>query len=62
MDTYTGGSPVYLSQSQLPGNSPSEEVIGHWTPMGCGPRVIQYNTKITYSEAQYGNRGFDKVK
>ena len=28
MDTYTGGS---------------EEVRGHWTPTGYGPRIIQYN-------------------
>jgi len=29
MDSNTGGSPGYQSQSQLPGNSPSEEVRGH---------------------------------
>jgi len=23
-------------------NSPSEEVIGHWTPTGCGPKDIPY--------------------
>ncbi len=37
MDTNTGGSPGYQSQSQQPGNSPSEEVRGHWTPTGAEP-------------------------
>jgi len=35
MDTNTGKSPGYQSQSQLPGNLPSEEVRGHWTPTGA---------------------------
>jgi len=38
MDTNTCGSPGHLSQSQQPGNSPSEEVRTKWTPTGCGPK------------------------
>ena len=38
-------SPGYLSQSQYPGNSPSEEVRGHWKPTGHGPKDIQYKLK-----------------
>jgi len=34
MDTNMGESTGYQSQSQLPGNSPSEEVRGHWTSDG----------------------------
>ena len=37
MDTNTGGSPGYQSQSQEPRNSPSEEVRGHWTSTGTEP-------------------------
>jgi len=50
MDTNTGSSPGYQSQSQQPENSPSEEVMGHWTPTGCGPKDIhiqyKYNTNF----------------
>src|SRR6218665_3057694 len=35
-----GGSPGYQSQSQVAWNSPSEEVKGHWTPKGCGPKDL----------------------
>jgi len=55
MDTNTGGSPGYLSQSQWPGNSPSEEVIGKWTPTGCGPRVIQYRASRDCGKLQIGD-------
>ena len=39
-----GGSPEYLSQSQWPGNSTSEEMrdIGHLRTVG--PRIIQNTT------------------
>jgi len=37
LDTNTGESPGYQSQSHLHGNSPSEEVRGHWTPTGAEP-------------------------
>ena len=39
MDTNTGESPGYQSQYQQLGNSPSEEEMGHWTPMGIEPRA-----------------------
>src|SRR6218665_166183 len=48
MDTNTDGCPGYLSLSQQPGNSPSEEVRGHWTPTGCGPMVIQKKLKTFF--------------
>jgi len=35
MDTNMGKSPGYRSQTQLPGNSPSEEVRGHWKLTGA---------------------------
>ena len=38
MDTNTGESPGHQSQSQQLGNSPSEEEMGHWTPMGVEPK------------------------
>ena len=38
MDTNTGESPGYQSQSQQLGNSPSEEEMGHWTPTGIKPK------------------------
>ena len=37
MDTNTGESPGYQSQPLYPRNSPSEEVRGHWAPMGAEP-------------------------
>jgi len=37
MDTNTGESPGHQTQSQLPRNSLSEEVKGHWTPKGAEP-------------------------
>src|SRR6218665_3711753 len=46
MDTNMGGSPGYWNQSQLLGNSPNEEVRGHWTPAGCGLKDIQYKKYI----------------
>ena len=44
MDTNTGGSPGYQSQSQ----QLSEEVIGHCTPTGCRPKDIPYHTISVY--------------
>jgi len=48
MDTNMGGSPGCLSQPQWPGNSPSEEVRGHWTPTSCGPKdyTVQYSKTV----------------
>ena len=37
MDTNTGESPGYQSQSQEPRNSPGEEVRGLWAPTGDEP-------------------------
>src|SRR6218665_3805964 len=46
MDTNMGGSPGYWNQPQLLGNTPNEEVRGHWTPAGCGLKDIQYKKYI----------------
>src|SRR6218665_1968357 len=42
MDTNTGESPGHQSLSHRLGNSPSEEEMGHWTPMGVEPKDYDY--------------------
>src|SRR6218665_1442565 len=49
MDTNTGESPGHQSLSQRLGNSPSEEEMGHWTPMGVEPKDYDDDDDDFYS-------------
>src|SRR6218665_916021 len=60
MDTNTGESPGYQSQSLWPRNSPSEEVRGHWVPTGAELMerwtdgwIKFFKTKKTYFTYKY---------
>jgi len=52
-DTNTGESPGYQSQSQEPGNPPSKEVSGHWTPAGAATEPMEQWMGLTSSDVYF---------